>query len=121
MRVLCDCAVRVLCDFSVTAQGHTAVKIKLGKPTVKEDISRVAAVREEIGPDISLMVDANMGWTVAVAVAAAKELAKCVFFLFFFVFDFGRSKTGFGARARSGYGMGGAWRCMLVAYGGWWC
>ena len=84
MRVLCDCAVRVLCDFSVTAQGHTAVKIKLGKPTVKEDISRVAAVREEIGPDISLMVDANMGWTVAVAVAAAKELAKCVFCFCFF-------------------------------------
>ena len=60
---------------------------------MKEDIARVAAVREEIGPDTTLMVDANMGWTVAVAVAAAKELAKCGFVV---VFGFWNARLGRG-------------------------
>ncbi len=55
-------------------QGFKAVKIKLGQKTLKEDIERVAAVRNLIGPDITFMVDANMGWTVEHAIKAAKML-----------------------------------------------
>lgn len=44
---------------------HTAVKIKLGKPTMAEDVARVAAVRRAIGENHTLMVDANMGYSVA--------------------------------------------------------
>eukprot|EP00041_Stephanoeca_diplocostata_P019012 m.403233 g.403233 ORF g.403233 m.403233 type:complete len:464 (+) comp21191_c1_seq30:106-1497(+) len=56
--------------------GHTAVKIKLGKPTMAEDVSRVRAVRRAIGDEHTLMVDANMGYSVAEAIRAAKEFSK---------------------------------------------
>ena len=53
-------------------QGFNAVKIKVGKPDLAEDISRVEAVRELIGPDVALMVDANYALGVDQAIAAAK-------------------------------------------------
>ena len=37
------------------AAGHTRVKIKVGQPSLDEDIERVAAVRRIIGPGSSLM------------------------------------------------------------------
>jgi L-alanine-DL-glutamate epimerase-like enolase superfamily enzyme len=49
---------------SYIADGHTAVKIKLGKEDLEEDIARVAAVREAIGPDVTFMTDANYSWFV---------------------------------------------------------
>ena len=52
-------------------RGFNAVKIKVGQPTLAEDVARVAAVRELIGPELSLMVDANYAMTVADAIAAA--------------------------------------------------
>ncbi len=56
--------------------GHRAIKIKLGKEDLSEDIERVKAVREMIGPDVVFMVDANMSWTVEKAIKAVKELEK---------------------------------------------
>lgn len=56
--------------------GHTAVKIKVGQETLKEDVERVAAVRAAIGPDCTLMVDANMAWSAAQAVRAARAFAR---------------------------------------------
>nr|WP_240506518.1 mandelate racemase/muconate lactonizing enzyme family protein [Thermoactinospora rubra] len=44
------------------AEGLPAVKIKVGRPDLAEDVERVAAVREVIGPDTVLMVDANQRW-----------------------------------------------------------
>lgn len=41
--------------------GHNAVKIKLGRPMLAEYLARVAAVREAVGPDVTVMVDANFG------------------------------------------------------------
>ncbi|PFJ38427.1 uroporphyrinogen decarboxylase [Priestia megaterium] len=57
-------------------KGFQAVKIKLGQDTLKEDIERVAAVRELIGPDLTFMVDANMKWSPETAIKAAKLLSK---------------------------------------------
>ncbi len=57
-------------------QGFHAVKIKLGQETLEEDMERVAAVRELIGPDIVFMVDANMKWSIETAVRAAKLLRQ---------------------------------------------
>lgn len=51
--------------------GFNAVKIKVGKPALGEDVERVAAVRALIGPEIALMVDANYGLTVEQSIAAA--------------------------------------------------
>jgi L-alanine-DL-glutamate epimerase-like enolase superfamily enzyme len=57
-------------------QGFKAVKIKLGRQTLEEDLDRVAAVRQLIGPDIIFMVDANMKWTVENSIKASKQLQK---------------------------------------------
>jgi L-alanine-DL-glutamate epimerase-like enolase superfamily enzyme len=54
------------------AQGYRAVKIKVGKPDIAEDVERIAAVRAALGPDTPLMVDANYGYTVARAIEAAR-------------------------------------------------
>ena len=52
-------------------RGFNAVKIKVGKPDLREDVARVAAVRELVGPDAALMVDANYGLTVEQSIATA--------------------------------------------------
>lgn len=58
------------------AQGLDAVKIKVGRPRLDEDAARVAAVRELIGPDAPLMVDANYGMNLDQALAAARCFAE---------------------------------------------
>jgi L-alanine-DL-glutamate epimerase-like enolase superfamily enzyme len=45
----------------VVEEGFGCVKVKVGRPG-KDDTEAVAAVREAIGPDVLLRVDANMGW-----------------------------------------------------------
>ncbi|WP_299692015.1 mandelate racemase/muconate lactonizing enzyme family protein [uncultured Tateyamaria sp.] len=52
-------------------RGHNGVKIKIGQPTLAEDVARIAAIREMIGPDVAFMVDANYGMSVEQAIAAA--------------------------------------------------
>ncbi len=58
------------------AAGHSRVKIKVGLPSLAEDVERVAAVRRVIGPDRQLMVDANQLWDLPTARRAAKLLAR---------------------------------------------
>ncbi len=50
------------------------MKIKLGQKTLAEDIDRIKAVREAIGPDITFMVDANYSWSVSTATQALREM-----------------------------------------------
>ena len=52
-------------------RGFNAVKIKVGRPELKEDLDRARAVRELIGPAAGFMVDANYAMTVEQAIAAA--------------------------------------------------
>jgi L-alanine-DL-glutamate epimerase-like enolase superfamily enzyme len=52
--------------------GFNAIKIKVGKPDLDEDVRRVAAVRELIGPDIAFMIDANYALDVESAIRAAR-------------------------------------------------
>jgi len=53
------------------ARGFNGIKIKIGQPTLEEDVTRIAAIRELIGPDIAFMVDANYSMTVEQAIEAA--------------------------------------------------
>ncbi|HZR03735.1 MAG TPA: mandelate racemase/muconate lactonizing enzyme family protein [Burkholderiales bacterium] len=46
------------------AAGYKAIKLRVGD-TPSRDIARVAAVREALGDDIAILVDANTGYTVA--------------------------------------------------------
>ncbi|WDR05212.1 mandelate racemase/muconate lactonizing enzyme family protein [Devosia rhodophyticola] len=53
-------------------RGFNGVKIKIGRPTLAEDVERVAAVRQLVGPDVAFMVDANYSMSVEQAIAAAE-------------------------------------------------
>jgi D-arabinonate dehydratase len=46
-------------------EGHDVVKMKVGRRSIPEEVDRVAAVREEIGPDRTLLLDANGVWSSA--------------------------------------------------------
>ena len=52
------------------SRGFNAVKIKIGKENLDEDIERIKAVRNHIGPDITFMVDANYSMTKEKAIEA---------------------------------------------------
>jgi L-alanine-DL-glutamate epimerase-like enolase superfamily enzyme len=57
------------------AKGFRAIKMKVGRERLAEDVARVKAMRELLGPDVPLMVDANMRWSVDQAIRAARALA----------------------------------------------
>jgi len=56
--------------------GYSALKLKVGKSDLREDVERVASVREAIGADTMLMIDANQIWDVERAVIAGRALAE---------------------------------------------
>ncbi|WP_136611163.1 mandelate racemase/muconate lactonizing enzyme family protein [Sinomonas albida] len=56
--------------------GYGAVKIKVGKPELAEDVERVAAVRELLGPRRRLMIDANQRWDLPTARRAVVALER---------------------------------------------
>ena len=57
-------------------QGFSAVKIKVGREDLNEDVERVAAIREFVGKDVTFMVDANYSMSVEKAIEAALEFSK---------------------------------------------
>jgi L-alanine-DL-glutamate epimerase-like enolase superfamily enzyme len=60
----------------LVAQGFSTVKVKVGgQPDA--DIARVRAVREVIGPNRKLVIDANCGWDADTAIHCIRELADC--------------------------------------------
>jgi L-alanine-DL-glutamate epimerase-like enolase superfamily enzyme len=64
---------RQLADWVDT--GITRVKMKVGRDA-RADIARVTAVRQTIGTDCELFVDANGAWTPALALAMAEQFAR---------------------------------------------
>ncbi|WP_207454000.1 mandelate racemase/muconate lactonizing enzyme family protein [Desertivibrio insolitus] len=58
------------------AAGHRAVKMKVGKPDLAEDLDRVRAVKEVLGPDREVMVDANQRWGLDHATTAGQALGE---------------------------------------------
>jgi len=52
-------------------RGFNGIKIKIGQPTLEEDVARIAAVRDLIGPDVFFMVDANYSMSVEQAIEAS--------------------------------------------------
>jgi L-alanine-DL-glutamate epimerase-like enolase superfamily enzyme len=64
---------RVMADkaAAIAGRGFKHVKVKLGE-TPEVDIARIRAVREAVGPGVTLRTDANQGWSVADAVRALR-------------------------------------------------
>ena len=69
-----DEKMRRLCQ-EAKAEGFTHLKMKVGS-NLADDMRRAAIIREEIGDDLRLMMDANQKWDVQEAIDNMKELAK---------------------------------------------
>ncbi|MBI5091178.1 MAG: o-succinylbenzoate synthase [Candidatus Hydrogenedentes bacterium] len=61
----------------LTAQGYRALKIKVGRKPVQEDIAFVHLMRQSVGNDIALRVDANRAWEMNDAIAFANGVRDC--------------------------------------------
>lgn len=69
-----DEKIRRLCREAI-AEGWTALKIKVGRD-IQDDIRRAEIIREEIGDERLLMMDANQVWEVPQAIGWMKMLGK---------------------------------------------
>jgi len=58
------------------AAGIGGIKIKVGQPDTKVDLARVRAVREHLGDDVPLMVDANQQWDRPTAMRVGRALEE---------------------------------------------
>lgn len=68
-----DAKVRKLC-LKAVSQGFRHIKLKVGA-NVDDDIRRLKSIRETVGDDIILMVDANQAWEVNEAIEWMRQLA----------------------------------------------
>lgn len=58
------------------SKGFNAVKIKIGREDINEDLERIKEVREFIGPNITFMVDANYSMSIEKAIKAIEGFKK---------------------------------------------
>jgi len=58
----------------IKKEGYPAIKIKLGI-NGETDVLRIKAIREAVGYEIPLRIDANQGWSVEEAITTLKALA----------------------------------------------
>jgi D-galactarolactone cycloisomerase len=57
--------------------GYRGMKTKVGGLPIDQDVRRVAAIREAIGPNVHLMVDANQAYDATSAIRVGERLAGC--------------------------------------------
>ena len=62
--------------------GARAVKMKVGGVPINEDVERVRVVREAVGPDVKVMVDANNAYRHYQAIEFARKVEKYDVFWF---------------------------------------
>jgi D-arabinonate dehydratase len=62
--------------------GARAIKMKVGAVPIREDVERVKVVREAIGPDVKLLVDANCAYRYYEAIQLAKRIEEYDIFWF---------------------------------------
>ncbi len=60
------------------ALGHTAIKVKIGRPEslggIRADVESVRAIRAAVGPRVEIMLDANSAYDAATAIRVARQL-----------------------------------------------
>ncbi|MBT3596155.1 MAG: mandelate racemase [Verrucomicrobia bacterium] len=56
--------------------GFTAMKLKVGSPQPERDVRRVQKIREAVGEDVRIMVDANQAWSLPKALEVCQQLAS---------------------------------------------
>lgn len=62
---------RKAADF--VAAGHTELKLKVGRD-LGQDFDTIAAIRDRVGTDVKLRIDANMNWSVPAAIKWIRAL-----------------------------------------------
>jgi L-alanine-DL-glutamate epimerase-like enolase superfamily enzyme len=60
---------------SFVASGHTELKLKVGRD-LAQDYDTIAAIRDRVGYDVKLRIDANMNWSVPAAIKWIRALEK---------------------------------------------
>jgi len=58
---------------AVKEKGFSGAKIKIGRPHVAEDVARLSAVRDAVGPAFEIMTDANQGFNLSEAIRRARH------------------------------------------------
>merc|ERR1712038_2148516 len=61
---------------SLKSEGFKAMKMFVGLLPIRQDLQRVSAVREAIGPEMGLMVDSNHAYSLPTAICFASGLEK---------------------------------------------
>lgn len=62
---------------SLFNEGYKAVKLKVGRQPVEEDIALVREVRKILSANVSLRLDANRAWSLDTAITFGKAVANC--------------------------------------------
>jgi L-alanine-DL-glutamate epimerase-like enolase superfamily enzyme len=57
------------------AAGHTELKLKVGR-SLSQDFDTIGAIRDRVGMDVKLRVDANMAWSVPAAIKWIRALEQ---------------------------------------------
>lgn len=60
----------------VIDKGFIGVKIQLGRPNEKEDVERVRLIREALGPEVKIIVDANALWDADQAIRVGRRIEQ---------------------------------------------
>jgi len=55
-------------------KGFNVLKVKVGKDDIAKDIERIREIRNRVGMDIKIRIDANQGWTEKDAIRAIRKL-----------------------------------------------
>jgi D-galactarolactone cycloisomerase len=59
------------------ADGFKAVKLKTGGASIKDEVARIRATRDAIGPDIALMLDMNAAYDLPACIEFARAVEPC--------------------------------------------
>jgi L-Ala-D/L-Glu epimerase / N-acetyl-D-glutamate racemase len=68
-----ESAARKAADF--VDAGHTELKLKVGR-SLSQDYDTLAAIRDRVGFDVKIRIDANMNWSVPAAIKWIKALER---------------------------------------------
>jgi L-alanine-DL-glutamate epimerase-like enolase superfamily enzyme len=61
---------------SKVKEGYRCLGMKVAALEPEQDVARIRAIREAVGPDVSLIVDANGGWDVSTAIRTIRQLQE---------------------------------------------
>ena len=54
-------------------RGFRTLKVKVGR-SIDQDAASIAAIRDTVGPDVRIRIDANQGWSVPTAIKAIRAM-----------------------------------------------